>query len=64
MVSVLTSSALDHGFKPVRSNQTIRTCICCFSAKASSIKEKEQTMVAQNQVNVSVWSNMSTCRLL
>ena len=46
MVSVLATSAVDREFKP-RSGQTkdYKIGICCFSAKARSIKEKEQRLV-------------------
>jgi hypothetical protein len=44
--SVLATSAVDRKFKP-RSGQTkdYKIGICCFSAKARSIKEKEQRLV-------------------
>ena len=44
IVSVLGSSAVDRGIEP-RSGQTkdYKIGICCFSAKAHSIKENEQT---------------------
>ena len=48
MVSVLSSSVVDHGFEP-RSCQTkeYKIGICCFSTKhaALRIKEKEQRLV-------------------
>jgi len=47
MVSVLASTAVDHGFEP-GSGQTkdYKNGICCFSVlKACSIKEKEQRLV-------------------
>ena len=62
MVSVLATSAVDREFKP-RSGQTkdYKIGICCFSAKARSIKEKEQRLVqARNQDNVSEWGDMSS----
>jgi hypothetical protein len=46
MVSVLASSAVDHGFEPLsRQTKNFEIGICCFSAKACSIKEKEQRLV-------------------
>jgi hypothetical protein len=65
MVSVLTSSAADHGFKP-RLGQT-KDCnigICCFSAKPVALSSKSKDWSARNQNNVSKWSDMSTRRLL
>ena len=46
MISVLASSAVDHGFEP-RSGQTkdYNIGIWCFSAKQCSITEKEQRLV-------------------
>ena len=63
MVSVLASSAVDHGFKP-RSGHTkhYKIGISCFSAK-----EKEQKLVGSESekcVRDSEWSYMSTHRLL
>jgi hypothetical protein len=65
MVSVLTSSMVDHGFEP-RSGQTkdYKIGICCFSAKHAALRRKSKDWLAQNQNNVSEWSDMSTCRLL
>jgi hypothetical protein len=67
MVSVLTSSAINHGFKP-RFGQTkiyrIGTCICCFSAKHTALRSKSKNWLPRNQNNVSEWSHISTCRLL
>ena len=62
MVSVLASSVVDHGFEP-RSGQTknYRIGICCFSAKHAALRRKSK---AQNQNNVSVWSERSTRGLL
>ena len=39
MVSVLASSAIDHGFKP-RSGQSKNFGICCFSAKHTALRRK------------------------
>jgi hypothetical protein len=47
VVSMLTSSVVDHWFEP-RSGQTkyYQICICCFFAKNTAfIKEKEQRLV-------------------
>jgi hypothetical protein len=64
MVSVLASSVVDHGFKS-RSGQTEdhEIGICCFSAK-QTLKSKSKDWLAQNQNNVSEWSDMSTLRPL
>ena len=54
MVSVLVSSAVDHGFEP-RSDQTkdYKIGICCFSAKHTALRKKSKDWLAQNQDNVS-----------
>ena len=46
MVSVLAPSAVDRGFEPP-SGQTKDDVIgiCCFSAKHTGVKEKEQRLV-------------------
>jgi hypothetical protein len=66
MVSVLALSVVDRGFEPW-SGQTkdYKTGICCFSAiKHAALRRKSKDWLAQNQNNVSEWSNMSTHRLL
>ena len=62
MVSVLASSAVDHGFevKP----KTIKMDICCFSAKHTALRRKSKDWLVRNQNNVSEWSDMSTRGLL
>ena len=57
MVSILTSSAIDYGFKP-RSDQTKdnEIGIYCFSAKHSALRRKSKDRLAQNQNNVSEWA--------
>jgi hypothetical protein len=44
MVSMLATSTIDVEFEP-QSSQTKDYKICCFSAKARSIKSKEQSLV-------------------
>jgi hypothetical protein len=65
MVSVLTSSAVDHGFEP-QSGQTKDNEIgmCCFSAKHIALRRKSKDCLAQNQNNVFERSDMSTRGLL
>ena len=65
MVSVLTSSAIDHEFEP-RSGQTkdYKIGMCSFSAKHTALKRKSKDWLTRNQKNVSEWSDMSTRRLL
>jgi hypothetical protein len=48
MVSMLTSSVLDHGFKP----KTIKIDICCFSAKHAALRCKNNDWLALIQDNV------------
>ena len=65
MVSVLASSAVDHGLVP-RLGQTkdYKIGICCFSAKHTALRRKSKDWSARNQNNVFEWSDMSTCGLL
>ena len=65
MVSVLASNAVDRGFEP-RSGQTKdnKICFCCFCANHAALRRKSKDLLAQNQNNVSKWSNMSIRRLL
>jgi hypothetical protein len=60
MVSVLTLSAVDHGFE-TRSAQTKDYLIgmCCFSAKHAVFRRKSKDWLSRNQNNVSEWSDMS-----
>jgi hypothetical protein len=55
MVSLLASSTVDHGFKPL-SGQTkdYKIGICCFSAKHEALRRKSKDLLAQNQDNLSV----------
>jgi hypothetical protein len=59
MVSVLTSSVVDRGFKP-RSGQTkdYKIGICCFSTKHAALRRKSKDWLTRNQNNVSEWSDM------
>ena len=61
MVSVLASSGVDRWFEP-RSGQTkdYKIGICRFSAKHAALRRKSKDWLAQNQNNVSEWSNIST----
>ena len=65
MVSVLASSAVDHGFEPL-SGQTKddNIGICCFSAKHAAERRMSKDWLARNQNNVSEWSDMSSRGLL
>ena len=65
MVSVLVSSTGDREFEP-RSDQTkdYKIGICCFSTNHAALRRKSKDWLAQNQNNVSEWSDMSTRRLL
>jgi hypothetical protein len=65
MVSVLASNAEDRGFE-LRAGQTkdYQIGICCFSARYTAIRRKGKDWTAQNQDNVSEWSDMSTRGLL
>jgi hypothetical protein len=61
MVSMLTSSVVDHGFEP-RSGQTkdYKIAVCCFSAKHAALRRKNKDWLARNQNNVSEWNDMFT----
>jgi hypothetical protein len=65
MVSMLSSSTVDHAFES-RSGQTkdYKIGICCFSAKHAALRSKRKDGLARNQDNVSEWSDMSIRRLL
>ena len=61
MVSMLASSAVDHGFKLcLGQTKDYKIGICCYSAKHTSLWCKSKDWLAQNQENVSEWSNTST----
>jgi len=38
--------------------------ICCFSAKHAALRNKSTSWLDRDQNNVSVWSDISTSRLL
>ena len=63
MVSLVVSSAVDRGFE-ARSGQTkdYKIGICCFSTNHAALVGVERHVypLAQNQDNVSEWSDMST----
>ena len=54
MVSVLASIVVDRGFEH-RSGQTkdYKMCMCCFSAKYTTLRRKNKDWLARNQDNVS-----------
>jgi hypothetical protein len=64
-ISVLASSAIDHGFEH-RSGQTkdYKIGMCCFSAKHAELRRKNKDWLARNQDNVSDLSDMSIRGLL
>jgi hypothetical protein len=65
MVSVLASSVVDLEFRSWwGQNKDYIIGICCFSSKHSALRSKSKDWWAQNQNNVSEWSEMSTHRLL
>jgi hypothetical protein len=65
IVCVLTLSVIDGGFEP-QSHQAkdYKIGIYCFSAKHATLRVKSKDCLAQNQNNVSEWSDMSTRGLL
>jgi hypothetical protein len=65
MVSVLVSSAVDHGLEPwLGQTKDSKIGICCFSAKHAALRRKSKDWLARNQYNVSEWDVMSIRRLL
>jgi hypothetical protein len=58
-------SVVECGFEPW-SGQTkdFKIGICCFSAKHTALWKKSKDWLAQNQNNVSEWSDLSTHGLL
>ena len=65
MIRVLSTSAVDRGFK-TRSGQTkdFKLDICCFSANQAALRCKSNDKLARNQDNVSERSDMSFRGLL
>ena len=65
MVSIVALGAIDHGIEP-RSGQTkdYKIGICYFFAKHTAVRRKSKDWLAQNQNNVSEWSDKSTSGLL
>ena len=65
MVSVLPSSVVGRGFEH-RSGQIkdYKFGICCFFTKHTALRRKSKDWLAQNQDNVSEWSDMSIRGLL
>jgi hypothetical protein len=60
MVSVLVSSAVDHGLEPwLGQTKDSKIGICCFSAKHAALRRKSKDLLAWNQDNVSEWGDMS-----
>jgi hypothetical protein len=60
MVSVLDSSAVDHGIEsPSGQTKDYKIGICCFSAKHAALRRKSKDWLARNQNNVSEWNDMS-----
>jgi hypothetical protein len=65
MVSVLVSSAVDHGLEPwLGQTKDSKIGICCFSAKHAALRRKSKDWLVRNQDNVSEWDVMSIRRLL
>ena len=65
MVSVLALSVVDRVFESL-SGQT-KDCkigISFFSTKHTALRSKNKDWLVRNQDNVSLWSDMSTHRLL
>ena len=65
MVSVLASSAVDHGFEH-RSGQNkyYKIGICCFPAKQTALRRKSKDLLVRNQEYVCEWDDLSIRGLL
>jgi hypothetical protein len=59
MVSVLASNVVDRGFEPQLGQiKDYKNGICCFSTiKQAALRKKSKNWLAQNQNNVSEWSD-------
>ena len=65
MVRVLAFSVKDCGFKSWSSQtKDYKNDMCCFSADHAALRSKNNDWLAQNQDNVSKWSDMSICGLM
>jgi hypothetical protein len=66
MVSLLAASVVDCEFELalIEYTKDNKIGICCFSDKNASLPRKSKDWSAQNQTNVSEWSDMSTRELL
>jgi hypothetical protein len=65
IVGMLGSSAVDSEFEPRSGHTKDNTIgICCFSAKHTTLRRTSTDWLAQNQNNVSEWSDMPTHTLL
>jgi hypothetical protein len=61
IVGMLGSSAVDSEFEPRSGHTKDNTIgICCFSAKHTTLRRTSTDWLAQNQNNVSEWSDMPT----
>ena len=60
-INMLTSSEVDHGFKPwLGQTKVYKISTCCFFAKHAALRNKSKDGLALNQNNVCKWSIMST----
>ena len=65
MVSMVAASVVDREFEPRSGqNKEYKIGICCFSADHLALRSKSKDWLAQNQNNVSAWSDISTCGML
>ena len=65
MICVFASSAADRGLEPRSGNiRAYEIGICCFSAKHTALRSKNNDWLARNRNNVSEWGDMSTRGLL
>ena len=65
MISLLALNVVNRGFEAhLGQTKYYIIDICCYSAEYASQKGRSKDCLAQNQDNMSDWSDMSTRRLL
>ena len=65
MVRMLAFSVIDCGLQSwANQSKDYKIDICCFSAGHAALRSHSNDWLAQNQDNVSKWSEMSICGLL
>ena len=63
MVRMLAVSVVDRGFKPRSGHKTIKLALVASPLSHAALSRKSKDGLAQNQNNVSEWSDMSCVEL-